>query len=215
MTRAVGDAPRKACGAGAELTERSRRMWAATEARALGHGGIALVERATGMSRSTIQRGVRELDGERTRCRRVGRRRRAVAGERATALDPTLLAISTRWWSRRRPAIPTRRCGGCCKSVADAGGRAAGAGPSGQPTVVADCCTGWATACKATSRHAKAGSIRIGMRSFATSPRRVRGRSGTSSRRSRSTPRRRNWSAISRMPAGRGGREGDPAGPRP
>ena len=30
-----------------ELTERSRRLWAATEARALGHGGIALVERAT------------------------------------------------------------------------------------------------------------------------------------------------------------------------
>ena len=36
------------------LTERTRRLWAATEARALGHGGIALVERATGISRSTI-----------------------------------------------------------------------------------------------------------------------------------------------------------------
>jgi hypothetical protein len=43
------------------LTERSRRVWAATEAKALGHGGIALVERATGISRSTIQRGMREL----------------------------------------------------------------------------------------------------------------------------------------------------------
>ncbi len=32
------------------LTERSRRLWAATEARALGHGGIAMVERATGIS---------------------------------------------------------------------------------------------------------------------------------------------------------------------
>ena len=42
-----------------ELTERSRRLWAATEATALGHGGIALVERATGISRSTIQRGIR------------------------------------------------------------------------------------------------------------------------------------------------------------
>ena len=44
------------------FTERSRRLWAATEARALGHGGIALVERATGISRSTIQRGMRELE---------------------------------------------------------------------------------------------------------------------------------------------------------
>ena len=44
------------------FTERSRRLWAATEARALGHGGIALVEQATGVSRSTIQRGLRELE---------------------------------------------------------------------------------------------------------------------------------------------------------
>jgi hypothetical protein len=50
----------------AVLTERSRRLWAATEARALGHGGIALVERATGISRSTIQRGMRELDSGET-----------------------------------------------------------------------------------------------------------------------------------------------------
>jgi hypothetical protein len=48
------------------LTERSRRLWAATEAKALGHGGIALVERATGISRSTIQRGMRELDSGET-----------------------------------------------------------------------------------------------------------------------------------------------------
>src|SRR2546426_12535890 len=46
------------------FTERSRRIWAATEARAIGHGGIALVERATGISRATIQRGLRELDAD-------------------------------------------------------------------------------------------------------------------------------------------------------
>ncbi|MGH7556948.1 MAG: ISAzo13 family transposase, partial [Gemmatimonadota bacterium] len=44
------------------LTERSRRLWAATEAMSLGHGGIALVERATGISRSTITRGIREVE---------------------------------------------------------------------------------------------------------------------------------------------------------
>jgi DDE family transposase len=40
------------------FTERSRRVWAATEAQAIGHGGIALVEQATGISRSTTQRGI-------------------------------------------------------------------------------------------------------------------------------------------------------------
>ena len=74
------------------LTERSRRVWAATEARALGHGGVAAVERATGISRSTIQRGLRELEAgaeplppERTR--RPGGGRKAVI-----ATDPSLLA---------------------------------------------------------------------------------------------------------------------------
>lgn len=73
------------------LTERSRRIWAATEAQALGHGGIAIVERATGISRSTIARGIREtrgagapLDPERTRRAGGGRKK-------ATAKDATLL----------------------------------------------------------------------------------------------------------------------------
>jgi hypothetical protein len=43
------------------LTERSRRVWAATEAQAIGYGGITLVARATGIAASTIQRGLREL----------------------------------------------------------------------------------------------------------------------------------------------------------
>jgi len=46
------------------LTERSRRVWAASEAIALGHGGIGRVEAATGISRSTISRGIRELDAK-------------------------------------------------------------------------------------------------------------------------------------------------------
>jgi hypothetical protein len=44
------------------FTERSRRLWAATEARALGHGGIAAVARATGLSTATVRRGLAELD---------------------------------------------------------------------------------------------------------------------------------------------------------
>jgi hypothetical protein len=44
------------------LNERTRRIWAATEARAIGYGGIAQVMRATGLSRSTIVRGLREIE---------------------------------------------------------------------------------------------------------------------------------------------------------
>lgn len=44
------------------LHERGRRIWAATEARQLGRGGISLVEEAIGMSHTTIRRGLRELE---------------------------------------------------------------------------------------------------------------------------------------------------------
>ncbi len=43
------------------LDERARRVFAATEARTAGHGGIAAVSRATGMAASTIGRGLIEL----------------------------------------------------------------------------------------------------------------------------------------------------------
>ena len=43
------------------LDERSRRVWAATEARAIGYGGDALVSSATGLARKTIRKGRREL----------------------------------------------------------------------------------------------------------------------------------------------------------
>jgi hypothetical protein len=43
------------------LDERGRRIWAATEAQALGHGGVTIVYEATGMSRSAITQGSAEL----------------------------------------------------------------------------------------------------------------------------------------------------------
>jgi len=82
------------------LTERSRRVWAASEEIALGHGGIGWVERATGISRSTISRGMRELaEGaavQPERTRRVGGGRKRVEAQDATLVpdleglvDPT------------------------------------------------------------------------------------------------------------------------------
>ena len=44
------------------LDERARRLWAATEARAIGYGGDALVSAATGLARETIRNGRREIE---------------------------------------------------------------------------------------------------------------------------------------------------------
>jgi transposase len=75
------------------LTERSRRLWAATEAMELGHGGIALVERATGISRSTITRGIGEIESGASdelppeRARRPGGGRKRSGEKDDTLLD--------------------------------------------------------------------------------------------------------------------------------
>jgi transposase len=45
------------------LTERERRLFAASEARKRGYGGISLVSAICGLSRATISKGLRELDG--------------------------------------------------------------------------------------------------------------------------------------------------------
>ncbi len=44
-----------------DLSERSRRLLAAAEAKTAGHGGIAAASLATGMARSTIGRGLKDL----------------------------------------------------------------------------------------------------------------------------------------------------------
>jgi len=77
-------------GLGSELNERQRRIWAATEARSHGRGGIAAVARATGISEDTVGRGIKELrEGVRLE---AGQVRRRGAGRRAlTVSDPSLL----------------------------------------------------------------------------------------------------------------------------
>ncbi|MGC9523793.1 MAG: ISAzo13 family transposase [Anaerolineae bacterium] len=44
------------------MNEKLKRRWAGCEAMALGRGGISLVSRATGMSRATIRKGLREVE---------------------------------------------------------------------------------------------------------------------------------------------------------
>jgi transposase len=72
------------------LDERSRRLLVATEARALGRGGITAVAQATGVSRAVIRLGLRELNGQWSA--EPGRVRRPGGGRKRLAdLDPTLV----------------------------------------------------------------------------------------------------------------------------
>ena len=78
------------------LDERTRRRWAACEARALGRGGISLVAQVTGLSRPLIRRGLTELDDQvgcdRAASEEPARLRRPGAGRpRLTATDSALL----------------------------------------------------------------------------------------------------------------------------
>jgi hypothetical protein len=76
-----------------ELDERRRRQWAAAEAREAGYGGVSLVARATGLARSTIHAGLRDLRAStRQRVGAAHRIRRTGGGRRLlTTTDPALL----------------------------------------------------------------------------------------------------------------------------
>ena len=74
---------------GRGLNERTRRLFAAVEARTAGYGGIAACSHATGIARSTIGRGLKDLDDPDSLSgvvRRTGSGRPAL-----TEVDPTLL----------------------------------------------------------------------------------------------------------------------------
>jgi transposase len=74
----------------AEWNERQRRLWAASEAMSVGRGGVSVVARATGLSRPTIHKGIKELEnGERLAENRV--RREGGGRKKATQKQPDLL----------------------------------------------------------------------------------------------------------------------------
>jgi hypothetical protein len=102
------------------LDERRRRQWAAAEAREAGYGGVSVVARATGLARSTIHAGLRDLRAScRQRAKAAARIRGAGAGRRRlTTTNPALL--SALWaliepTTRGDPESPLRWT---CKSTA-------------------------------------------------------------------------------------------------
>lgn len=97
------------------LNERSRRLVAAAEAVQLGHGGVSFVSRASGLSRVTITKGIRELGEESVPTTRI--RREGAGRPSLVSVDPTLpevLEALVEPLSRGDPESPLRWT---CKST--------------------------------------------------------------------------------------------------
>lgn len=73
------------------MDERMRRLWAGAEALAYGPGGISLVAAATGLSRTTIRSGIRELEAGVSRDTVVQVRRSGGGRKPLEHEDPALL----------------------------------------------------------------------------------------------------------------------------
>ena len=99
------------------VDEQVRRLMVANEALAIGRGGQVAVARATGVARTTIQQGIREIKQPELRAGK-GRVRRPGGGRKATVVtDPSLRGDLDRLvepTSRGDPESPLRWT---CKSV--------------------------------------------------------------------------------------------------
>ncbi len=71
--------------------EKSRRLWSAAEALAAGRGGVMAVHRATGIARSTIYQGIKELKDPNQLMEATGRTRNPGGGRKKTIdVEPEL-----------------------------------------------------------------------------------------------------------------------------
>ena len=99
------------------LDERTRRLVAAAEASAIGHGGVTLVAQASGLSRGTVIRGIAELKTAPKPARGQRIRRKGAGRKRTVDQDVTLkrdLEALVEPVTRGHPETPLRWT---CKSV--------------------------------------------------------------------------------------------------
>lgn len=71
------------------LNEKSKRLWAATEANSIGRGGINIVHKGTGIDFKTISKGVKELASNKSddRIRKVGGGRKKIRETQSSILN--------------------------------------------------------------------------------------------------------------------------------
>lgn len=99
-----------------QLNERTRRLVAASEALAIGWGGVSAVARATGLSRKAISHGIKELQEKGGT--REGRVRRIGGGRKTTvSKDPSLVEDLERLVEPLTRGDPESALRWTCKSV--------------------------------------------------------------------------------------------------
>ena len=157
------------------LNERQQRLALATEARLLGHGGVRAVAEASGVSATTVRKGVAELESGEDPLP-VGRARRAGGGRKRA--DRARSGAGERpcsgWSNRMSAAIRCPRCGGRPSRC--------GTWPTSWPGRAircprrrwGGCCATTGSACKERPRRWRARSTRIGTPSSPTSTSRSR-----------------------------------------
>jgi len=85
------------------LNEKGRRLWCAAEALSYGHGGLKLLHQATGVSRPTIRKGIKEIENptespRSKRIRKVGAGRKKISSNKSEIVNQLtkLIEPSTR-----------------------------------------------------------------------------------------------------------------------
>jgi len=119
------------------LNERTRRCWAAAEAKSLGRGGVSLVSRATGLARGTVRAGMREINRDIEGASSDRIRRKGGGRKKLTEKDPKLaeaLDALIKPHEAGSPMFPALRW--TCESVKDLAGVLAKQGHAASPRAV-------------------------------------------------------------------------------
>ena len=73
------------------LNEKTLRIWAASEAKLFGHGGVSILSEITGLSRATIHTGINELNVEKSNFTQDRIRTKGGGRKKLTEKDPSIL----------------------------------------------------------------------------------------------------------------------------
>ena len=150
------------------LDERARRLFAASEARAAGHGGVVAVSRATGIARSTIDRGLADL---RAGVEQLGGRVRRAGGGGKPAIEtqPGILAALNELVQSAVRGDPEAALLWVSKSQRHLSAALAERASPLARNWSAACCVAWASACRPMPRHARGAAILTATPSSSTS----------------------------------------------
>jgi hypothetical protein len=189
------------------LDERSRRRFAAAEAKAAGRGGVAAVSRLTGMARSTIIRGLAELaidfgSGPASNVQPSRTRRPGGGRKKLTETDPTLLSDLQGLVEPATRGDPEAALLWTSRSLRNLADALRSMGHRIGHNVVADLLRELNYSLQANRKTREGAHNPDRDAHSAISMRRSQRRWRRVNRRSRSTPRRRNWLVTLRTPVG-------------